>query len=933
AHPIFDPKADLERFYVHDENGHAYIVHHDPIEKFRVMLPLEERLVMTELGIGSRRSINAYKSIYHGVGQALGLKYDHACEDPSRLHYFPSVRKGEEGNYQARVCGTTAKLLNVKDYPRVEVKDEESRTKPRREGPQSHTVTDKDGATISLDKLDRDFDVEGLLTECLDDDMIKADRAGKEGFHITCPFEDNHSSTGGLGTFCANGDGDRSWTIFCSHNSCHGHDRYDYLAEYIRQGFVTADDLGLKPEPVIAIDNEGQGIDCAAYAKATGDDRTAIELAAAIENGDVTAAQLIDTALAAEVPDTDPYKQALRQLARETSSLSAKEIADRKTKIGAEHHAKAGVVNTDYKSALATVEARKTEMGLLSEKEVKKSATATETETKPADMTYDVQDDSRKLAIDNWKHNPISHGSLARTVMAYVAQREAEDPKLFDQGGELVQLQVDKRIGETTAVPVTQAMLRTTIDGYCNFRRVYKKNGAVVYEHEACPRDVAEHAYNLPDKGLLYLLGIATAPFYDKDGNRVDQPGYHRASGYYLAMPEGFSMPPVPDEPTEADVRQARDNLDDVLCDFPFDDDAASKATVIAKLVQPFVREMIDGPCPLYVTQKPQARTGASLLVDVVSLIAFGIETRAMTEKASDEEYDKVIVTLLKECARHIVFDNVSERLDSAPVAQLITSTIYRGRELGSSRSIAERVTQLVEVAGNNIQLSDELRERSLLTVLNARCERPQDRSGFRHPELKPYVKQRRGVLVWSILVLVQNWIAKGRPAFSGKSLGAFESYCRIVGGILEAVGIEGFMANRDKLAESTGDADGGLKEFVQLWWNQFGGNQVPIGMLAFDATAAEYEKSDTHDPKKVETLAELLLVNLNDVSIDDFMRQATKQPKASFASMRKESWNRNLAATITFARDRVFALKGGTVVTVKYGKQGGVNRAQLVRS
>ena len=217
AHPIFDPKADLERFYVHDENGHAYIVHHDPIEKFRVMLPLEERLVMTELGIGSRRSINAYKSIYHGVGQALGLKYDHSCEDPSRLHYFPSVRKGEEGNYQARVCGTTAKLLNVKDYPRVEVKDKEVNSprdkKTRREGP--HTVTDKDGATINLDKLPRDLDIEGLLTNCLDDDMLKEDRAGKDGFHITCPFEDNHSSTGGLGTFCANGDGDRSWTIFC----------------------------------------------------------------------------------------------------------------------------------------------------------------------------------------------------------------------------------------------------------------------------------------------------------------------------------------------------------------------------------------------------------------------------------------------------------------------------------------------------------------------------------------------------------------------------------------------------------------------------------------------------------------------------------------------------------------------------------------------
>jgi len=255
AHPEFDPKADLERFYVHDSEGHAYVVHHDPIEKFRVMLPLAERLIMTELGIGSRRSINAYKSIYHGVGQALGLKYDHACEDPSRLHYFPSVRKGEEGNYQARVCGTTAKLLNVKNYPRVEVKDKN--TKTTAEGKRvpittaDFRVNDKNGVPIDLLKWEKnnfDFDIEGLLTNCLDDDMLKEDRAGKDGFHITCPFEDNHSSTGGLGTFCANGDGDRSWTIFCSHNSCSDHSKLHYLKEFILQGFVTAEDLGIKTE-------------------------------------------------------------------------------------------------------------------------------------------------------------------------------------------------------------------------------------------------------------------------------------------------------------------------------------------------------------------------------------------------------------------------------------------------------------------------------------------------------------------------------------------------------------------------------------------------------------------------------------------------------------------------------------------------------------
>lgn len=539
-------------------------------------------------------------------------------------------------------------------------------------------------------------------------------------------------------------------------------------------------------------------------------------------------------------------------------------------------------------------------------------------EAKPggAETTDDVAptDNYTKIEFVNWQNNGESHGEVCRSVQRAIVRQQTENPTLFDQGGRLVRVQRDKRLNETRAEPVTQAGLRTHIDAeVCKFRFAKSdKESNVKTKDVPCPRDIAEHVYNLPLDDFPVLTGIATAPFFDGEGNLVVTPGYHEASGYYLALPKGLDVPPVPEEPTAEDVRGAVGNLDDALCDFPFDDGddtggQSSKATVIAKLVQTFVREMIDGPCPLYVTQKPKARTGASLLMDVVSIIALGTATRAMTEKATDEEYDKVIVTLLKEGARHIVFDNLSKKLDSAPVAQLITSTIYRGRELGSSRSIAERVTQLVEVAGNNVQLSDELRERALLTVLNARCERPQDRSGFRHPELKPYVKERRGVLVWSVLVIIQNWIARGRPAFSGKSLGAFESYCRIVGGILEAAGVKGFMANRAALSDSTGDDSGALKAFVQMWWDTFKDADVPIGALDNHASALMY--ADDNDPnalQKVKSLCDLLLKHSEIINL-------------GFNNWSKSGWAKGMGQAINFAKDQTFDLEDDVKVTLVY--------------
>jgi hypothetical protein len=89
--------------------------------------------------------------------------------------------------------------------------------------------------------------------------QIELDERGKRDgkLHITCPFEDEHSTPTGGGTFVVNAaDTKRAegFAIYCSHNACrchadHGRDRLEYLARMLEQGTLVVEDLpGLDAE-------------------------------------------------------------------------------------------------------------------------------------------------------------------------------------------------------------------------------------------------------------------------------------------------------------------------------------------------------------------------------------------------------------------------------------------------------------------------------------------------------------------------------------------------------------------------------------------------------------------------------------------------------------------------------------------------------------
>ena len=108
--------------------------------------------------------------------------------------------------------------------------------------------------------------------------------------------------------------------------------------------------------------------------------------------------------------------------------------------------------------------------------------------------------------------------------------------------------------------------------------------------------------------------------------------------------------------------------------------------------------------------------------------------------------------------------------------------------------------------------------------------EHPEDRpaSDFRNADLPSWVKENRNRLMYALIILVQNYLAKGRPQPERvKPLGSFESWSMTIGGILECAGIEGFQANRRKLDDSADSETVTWREMIGRWHQKYGSKLV----------------------------------------------------------------------------------------------------------
>ena len=375
---------------------------------------------------------------------------------------------------------------------------------------------------------------------------------------------------------------------------------------------------------------------------------------------------------------------------------------------------------------------------------------------------------------------------------------------------------------------VTDERLRYMLANLADWRKL-APNNELVAAHP--PSTLIKALLATPDPILPVLTGVVTAPVFGRNGELLTDAGYHPDARLLYHPLSGFSIPPIPHHPSPEDIAAARSLiLDDLLGDFPFVSDA-ERAHAVALLLLGFVRAMIDGPTPLHMIEKPTPGTGATLLVDAIATILTGSGASVMTEGSEDEEWRKRLTAKLRQIPALVLIDNLRRTLDSSALAAALTAPFWEDRILGASEMIRLPIRCVWIATGNNPEFSNEMARRLIRIRLDAHIDQPARRQGFRHPDLIVWVRVNRARLVSACLTLCQAWIAQGRPS-SPHTIGSYENWSRVMGGILQVAGIDGFLANLDEMMEAS-DAEGAMwRSFVALWWDRFGTAEVGSGDL-----------------------------------------------------------------------------------------------------
>jgi hypothetical protein len=371
-------------------------------------------------------------------------------------------------------------------------------------------------------------------------------------------------------------------------------------------------------------------------------------------------------------------------------------------------------------------------------------------------------------------------------------------PSLFARDGKAVRVTEDES-GRHVMTEALDRILRNRLTRSADFYEVRSKD----IQNCAPPMDVVTDILAMPpiEWGFPPLQGIIESPALREDGTLITVPGYDGASRLFYAPDPALILPEIPEQPTADHIEVAIELILDIIRDFPFVD-TPSLANAIASMLTPVCRPAIKGPTPLALFDATTQGTGKTLLSEVVSLIVSGREGALFSAPRQAEEWRKQLTSVLREGSCVIIIDNVNYRLDSADLCKALTETIHGDRILGQSQTINLPVRCTWIATGNNIQLGGDMPRRCYWVRMDAKCLRPFERTGFRHKRLKQYVLRHRGELLGALLALARSWFVAGCPPPDLTPVGSFEDWTTTVGGILQHVGIKGFLANSSELYE-----------------------------------------------------------------------------------------------------------------------------------
>ncbi len=788
----FINSIEVINFRKQTKDGLRVVLKTDPLDKFRIIIPLWEPVTLSDLAPTVAAWKDVWADLVCGVAvNMLDISFDATSCDVNRGFYTPRHPAGGEWDC-AVIQGRPLRIGDIEPYSKATyVKNRGEPEDPFMEGTSGDGADDREtyhspgGLNLNRwhTKHKERFNIADVLETYCHDKLRKAGGEKVGTVHIECPFEHEHTSEGGTATMAMNPDANSEygyWTIFCKHDACQGRNKLEFLQRMLEDGWFE--------ESLLKDDAWNLG-------------------AADDDEPEQTSQSSDDIASAVSDLDDDSSDDSIRAVVRPF----AKKNADAAT-FGR------------LKNAIADrVPLTKPEVGKLI-KEERANARAT----------------ARKKNKDGPLRTDSGFETLVDMTKKKLAKENEKDPFLFGYIEQPIDLR-ERADGGVRVKTLTYDGLSEVISRTVKYE---KPVGDGNYISAPPPDEVVKNIHHQDlTEYTRALRGIAEAPFFDKDANLVSETGYHSESQVYLSMPPGFEVARVSANPSDEELARCRELFLEVLGDFPFDGmtpeeiadgKSPSFANAVGMMALPFMREMIDEPTPGHLVNKPAPGTGAGLLLDVTAIVWTGKVATMMTIPKRKEEIGKTIIAKLRSGASYLCFDNIPDNLDSDDLAMALAQGSIDARVLGKNDASAVddvEVSATWIFTGNNVTMSGELLRRMVMISLNAGMASPEKRGGWRHGNLKQWTKEHRSELVWACLTIIQKWIAGGRqPLVSDARKGSFDEWLACVGGVLRDAGIENFYGNEDELKEAASDAeDDGLSQLASVLADYLPGQEFYI--------------------------------------------------------------------------------------------------------
>jgi hypothetical protein len=482
---------------------------------------------------------------------------------------------------------------------------------------------------------------------------------------------------------------------------------------------------------------------------------------------------------------------------------------------------------------------------------------ADRSETPPEDSGAEPHHEELAPAAPTVRLGPDEHRVVDQVGAALVA-----DVDIFQRAGSLCQVMrqqgPDDGIRRDTGSPVIVAIgtptLREKITRFCRIEKYGARDKKWDRAHPPPWLVSALHARGAWP-GIRNLIAISDVPILRPDGSILQVPGFDPSTG--VLFEPNAEFPHIDDNVSIDDAAGAAERLLDIVVDFPFEAPAHRSAWLAAAISRP-ARHAYSGPTPLFLADANVPGAGKTLLQQLIGQINLGREMPVSSYAHDSAEMAKKITASAIAGDTMLLLDNLVGPFGNDVLDRALTTTRWKDRILGVSENADLPLTIVWFATGNNVILAGDIIRRIIHIRLDALTERPEERQGFKYPDISLYVRQHRPQLLVDALTIPAAYIRAGRPRQSLQPMGSFEGWSALVREAVVWLGYPDPCLTRLSLAASA-DGEGDALTDLMAAWSAYdsaqNGLQIPELMRELYAAPAPGDPASVALRAAVETI------------------------------------------------------------------------------